>query len=702
MRALCESCGALQPPDWQAGDLCGSCGAVVRREKRCPWCAQLTPDGKFCRHCGSGTVPDALYGAARMLKVGGVDQFSLPERLGQMDPAQLEHLSRLYAPHEAVLERHVDDLAFVEGFLRQGGWSRALENEMLPRLPLAADLLQALTLPPARAVSDIERLEEIRDSSPLPQSGQLAALAHIRLGAPRGEADATKAEQALGSSEMSVRLEAALTLGHWRFTSTHPYGAQVRDLKSALYEAYQAYEGKFALEAAVGLSLLAQHYSPSFGDPQVEVPRAALASEDPDTAFGAALALGETEMLLPALRVSLILDNQAQPLKLEQRYAAALALARAGHAAPLAPILLELEPHEQERILETVRYKVGVAPELHDLLVHVLEQNSSWSLRNTAAHLLALENRLEDALRLIEADTSFVDAVLRNPALSPHELERVCLKLLETGNFNLYQMKSLTELATSGRVPDSFVPQVFAGADEYGRQELCSFAGQQLLARRNQTLHRFLWSVLDGDWPHQARERAWNALSSWYSLSREGEEPLRLTLESLRHYFGSVGSFLEQLCELLERPDILRSLHRYDDFLMVLQEVEVGVLPAVRERASLLERLRKGLWSMVYDGEAYSSNRGAGLRLLGQLADSRTEREAFCDELRGLLETDPPWDLRRTALETLSAQERQTLRLDLQALLGKGFDFGQRGGEPLEQEQRDIATTLLDQLEAMD
>ena len=221
---------------------------------------------------------------------------------------------------------------------------------------------------------------------------------------------------------------------------------------------------------------------------------------------------------------------------------------------------------------------------------------------------------------------------------------------------------------------------------------LCAFVGRQLEARRNQNLHRFLWSVLETDWPHQARERAWNALSSWYSLSRVGEPQLGFTLQSLRHYFGSVGSFLERLCELLEHPDILRSLHRYDDFLTVLQEVGVGVLPAMRKRASLLERLRKGLWSLVLDGEAYSSNRGAGLRLLAQLASSSAEREAFYNALNGLLETDPPWDLRRTALETLRAQERQTLSTDLQVLLERG----------LNNEQRERAKTLLDQLEAMD
>jgi hypothetical protein len=67
-RAICERCGVKQPGNWEAGDLCLACGAAVRHEVRCAWCAEWTPAGKFCRSCGCEVVSEILYGAARMLK----------------------------------------------------------------------------------------------------------------------------------------------------------------------------------------------------------------------------------------------------------------------------------------------------------------------------------------------------------------------------------------------------------------------------------------------------------------------------------------------------------------------------------------------------------------------------------------------------------------------------------------------------------
>ena len=78
MRAVCEKCGAAQPPDWKAGDLCGACGAAVRRDVRCFWCAKGTPFAKFCRSCGAELVDERLFSAARMLKDAGTDRFTVP------------------------------------------------------------------------------------------------------------------------------------------------------------------------------------------------------------------------------------------------------------------------------------------------------------------------------------------------------------------------------------------------------------------------------------------------------------------------------------------------------------------------------------------------------------------------------------------------------------------------------------------------
>ena len=678
MRAVCEQCDTVQPVDWAAGDLCINCGAVVRRERRCHWCCRLTPDGAFCRHCGSGLVPDDQYGVARMLKAGGVDQFSLPERLEKMPPAQLEHFSRLYAPHERAVERHVDDLHFVESFLRGRGWSAELEETLLPQLPLSEDRLRALTLPPAQALGDTPQLEEIRGSTPFEVTGQLAGLARIRLMVERNTPDADSARSALASPDERVRDEAALTLGRWSSAVIGPFAVRARDLETALIAAY---ERDPSPEVALALTLLKQSHSNVWGleiDPGVLKPL--LSSEDKDLAFGAALALSETERLLPALGIP------------ARRDVAAIALAKLGVVAPLEPVLPQLKEYALGRVLSILEYGIGAVPALHDALLKIMDDlDSSFSIRRQASSLLALENRPEDALRLLEVNDSLIDAVLRNPALSTIETERVLIWLLERGKFNQYLVAALGELAASERVSNTFVPDTFNAADDYGRQELAAFAGKQLEAHRNQGLHRFLWSVVEGGGARQARERVWAALSGWYSYSREGEEPLKFSLSGTRHYFGSLETFLERLCIVLEQPRILNDLFVNDDFLRLLQDVDDDALPGVHEHRTLLERLRRGLWTLVQNGEVYSRNRVAALMLIGRLATSKAERETFQETLGELFMTDPPWDVRRAGLEALDEAERRVLGEELRAMLEGELPY----------ERREIAKNLLGDLEAM-
>src|SRR5579871_973837 len=122
-RAICEVCSHPQPLDWKPGDLCTECGQAVRREVRCFWCAKWTPAGKFCRRCGAAVLEESLYGAARMLRDAGADRFRIPQLIGELDPDQLENFTRIYQRHAAVLERHLDHLRFLEGFLHQKIWS---------------------------------------------------------------------------------------------------------------------------------------------------------------------------------------------------------------------------------------------------------------------------------------------------------------------------------------------------------------------------------------------------------------------------------------------------------------------------------------------------------------------------------------------------------------------------------------------------
>ena len=102
MRAVCEGCGAVQPHDWKAGDLCGACGQAVRRDVRCFWCAKWTPQGRFCRACGIKSFyiprsnPDGVDVNARCLDAGTIASLVVEPFDGanwEANAATLAHLS---------------------------------------------------------------------------------------------------------------------------------------------------------------------------------------------------------------------------------------------------------------------------------------------------------------------------------------------------------------------------------------------------------------------------------------------------------------------------------------------------------------------------------------------------------------------------------------------------------------------------------
>src|SRR5258706_1562852 len=181
-RANGEGCGKAQPPDWKAGDLCSFCGKAVRHDIRCYWCAKWVPAAKFCRSCGAAGVEERLYGAARMLKDAGTDRFTIPKQLKDFDPDQIENFSRIYQRHAVAVARHVDELRFVERFLRQNHWSAALEDQLVPQLPWPEDMLARMSTPTAAPGDELATLRAIQETSPFEATGSLSRLARLRFG----------------------------------------------------------------------------------------------------------------------------------------------------------------------------------------------------------------------------------------------------------------------------------------------------------------------------------------------------------------------------------------------------------------------------------------------------------------------------------------------------------------------------------------
>jgi hypothetical protein len=285
MRALCEACGAAQPPDWKAGDLCVRCRSSVRRDVRCFWCARWTPFAKYCRSCGAETAEERLYGPARMIKDAGTDRFTVPKMLRELDPDQVENFSRIYQRHAAAVARHVDDVRFLERFFFQKTFSAALEEELVPQLPWNEATLAALSGPPRPPAEDLPAVQSIADESPFGSTRQLATIARVRLDDWKA---LESAHSLVRSGDPAVRVEAALAVSGWRVRAGWGRFRREDDLVAELKRS------PFKLPAAARLALI--------GIEDADLVREALASSDPETAFTAALALGDLDRLQAALK----------------------------------------------------------------------------------------------------------------------------------------------------------------------------------------------------------------------------------------------------------------------------------------------------------------------------------------------------------------------------------------------------------------
>jgi hypothetical protein len=636
MRATCENCGQLQPPDWQPGDLCGHCGVVVRRESRCHWCVALTPTGKYCRHCGAGQVPDEQYGAARWLKHGGADQFVIPERLAAMDPEQVAHFTRLYQRHAIVAERHLDDLAFAEGFARRRGWARALEQALLPLLPLSDADLTGLTLPPSRGTTDDEQLLEIRQQSPFPLTQLLAALARLRRWQKEGsEADYSSrriweekefAQRYLQDPDPALRTEVSLTLSHWRLVSAEaqpPYGP----LHTALQEAVTR---PFAAEAATGLALLTAQ---RLGTAQ-PVPADALAAEDGDLAFAAALASHAPDPLLAALRVP------------ARRYAAARTLTRMGVDFALAPLMPGFSLYQLTVLFSLLLAQERPRPDLRPFLQAALAQPGfDPSIRRSALDLLTRDLQPGDAVRLVREnpDRSFIVKLLQNPALTPPELTALCRELVNQGLFTNDNLP----LSVYPQLPFSFIPEVWRTAPAASLQGLRPLADKQLATHTGGealALADFLRAVLwDETASAEARRKAQYALTEWYrGYGHPNRTSLSFAPAAAAIYFGSFEAYIAYFVHGLEHLPSLVALEGDSDFLRPLEAAAepagaAGLLAALAQLPlPLALRLRPGLTTLARTYDNWALPRRWAVGVLALLQQHAPWREAVRADLRSL------------------------------------------------------------------
>ncbi len=587
MRALCEACGKPQPPDWSPGDQCVHCGKGVRRDVRCFWCAKWTPAAKFCRSCGAETVEPRLYGAARMLKDAGTDRFTVPKQLQAFDPDQIENFSRIYQRHSTTVARHVDELRFLERFLRQSTWSAALEEQLAPQLPWPEETLARYAAPAPPPGDDLSTAQAIAETSPFPGTRSLAVLVRLRLDDWKAYAEATSVFR---SADPALRAEAALVLTSWRVLSAI---GRPRDYGREIFEELQ--RSPFKLEAAVRLGQL--------GREDKDLLREALASNDPETAFAAALVLGDVDRLQAALRGGEL-----------ERIAAGHKLVALGVLQPVVEIVEKSPLEVQQELVEALVRRKGPAPEAADTLLQVVETTADKTLRERAVRVLCRQLRPEWVLRLARAaqgDTSIYQSLLQAEGLTPEAARELGDFLMEAGRFAMHQY-GLSTLAEKGRMPFDFVSTRFPRADAKAREELLRFAEKQLEHGGPEELHRFVMGVAFGPHPAKIRAAAWWVLHRWYRSLGEhrGEGPFKLTTEAVARFFGSWGAFLPRLAAVLRDRDTLKEVGYYEMLAHVLDSSDEEGIAAIQAEgsgaddlmAALLEGMRGDYWPHTVEG----------------------------------------------------------------------------------------------------
>lgn len=586
MRAVCEKCGAAQPPDWKAGDLCTVCGAPVRRDVRCFWCAKWTPFAKFCRSCGAETVEETLYGAARMLKDAGTDRFTVPKRLRELDRDQIEDFTRIYQRHAVAVARHVDEVRFLERFLFQKSFSIALEEELVPQLPWPEEALQSLSGRPLPPGNDRAAVKAIGDSTPFAVTKSLAALARIRL----SDWDAYReAAYALRSSDPALRAEAALELSSWRVRSSI---GRVRDLEDDLAEELE--RSPFKLAAAVRLAFLRRRND--------DLLREALLSKDPEISFPAALALGEVDRLQAAL--------QGDDL---QKAVAGNKLIELGILKPVEEVIEQSPLEVQLELVESLIRRKEPAPEAGQTLLEIVETTEGATLRERAARVLCRKLRPEWAMRIARAakqERAIFQSLLSEGAeLPPETAAEVASFMIDQGLFTMSQY-GLKEAGERGAITDTFVPAHFAGAGEETRSELLRFAEEQLAARGDESLHRFVINVVFGPYPARTRSAAWWVVHRGCRRDEvRGEGPFKLERAAIERFFGSVREFLPKLSLVLRDEATMKEVGIYEFLAHLFSSAEASSLPDffAEEAAAhdlvraIIEALRGDYWAYLID-----------------------------------------------------------------------------------------------------
>ncbi|HXX93780.1 MAG TPA: hypothetical protein VEN81_09105, partial [Planctomycetota bacterium] len=478
---------------------------------------------------------------------------------------------------------------------------------------------------------DLATATAIGESTPFGRTRSLALLARVRLDDWSACREASRL-----LSDPALRAEAALVLTGWRVLSGYgrPDGSRalVDDLRRST----------FATAAGVRVALL-------LGDPAA-VPPEAIGHPDREIDFAAALVRGDVDRLQAALA--------GGPL---EKAAAGRRLVELGILEPVEQVIHKSPLEVQRELVESLVSRDLPAPELADTLVEIVETAADATLRERAARVLCRGLRPELAMRIARAARGerhiFQSLLSEKAGLPPETLSQFATWMVESGHFTMTQY-GLAEAGRRGAIPDGFVPGVFSRADGSTRLELLGLAEEQLGARREEALHRFVMNVVFGDSPGRLRAAAWWVLHRVYRHDDvRGEGPFRLSREPIERFFGSVGQFVPKLSAVLRDPEALKEVGLYEFLANLFSSANAedaafiasGGAAAHDLVRAILGALRGDYWAYLLDGMI---------------------------QFLGLIGTDPRWREEATAgLEALGKKGNyhwekslRTLRLSVHGL----------------------------------
>lgn len=271
----------------------------------------------------------------------------------------------------------------------------------------------------------------------------------------------------------------------------------------------------------------------------------------------------------------------------------------------------------------------GPSPDAEAAIMKIIESSPNDDTRIRAVWIIChYRLRPELALRIARTakDSETFFALLSKTAALPKSTVRELMTWIVMNGF-LDGDTRFTDMAESGVISDDFVPSVFTKANGKTRYTLLGLAYAQLCVRSNDQLHRFMVSVMFGNYPQEIRDNAGIYLANAYDMNQKLEvKHFRIELASIKRFFGTVPEFSSRMNTFLTelgpiRGNSLPVQHLTNAF----SETDPHVVPAFIADKAATSKLVRALDAVVADNKSPEEVREA--------------MQAFL----GILRSDPSW-----------------------------------------------------------